>query len=72
MLIRSQKNLVDTTTGAHSVVIEDDMRNPIFVAIHIADGIAYSMVGDSDFKEVLKLVGVDKIPTVLEIPPPPK
>lgn len=70
MLIKSQKNLVPSEIGAHSVVIEDDMRNPIFVAIHLADGIAYSAVGDNDFKDVLKLAGVEKIPTILEVPSP--
>ena len=59
-------------TEAHTVVIEDDMRNPIFVAVHVADGIAYSSVGDDDFKEVLKLVGIEKVPTIFELPPPPK
>lgn len=68
MLIKSQKNLAETATSAHSVVIEDDMRNPIFVATHIGDGIAYAMVGDAEFKDLLKLVGVDGAPTVIEIP----
>lgn len=70
MLIKSQKNLVDTETKAHSVVIEDDLRNPIFVATHIGDGIAYSMVGDPDFQAVLRLVGIDSAPAVINIPPP--
>lgn len=70
MLIKSQKNLVPAETVAHSVVIEDDMRNPIFVAVHVADAIAYAAVGDADFKQVLKLAGVENSPTVFELPPP--
>jgi hypothetical protein len=70
MLIKSQKNLVPTETIAHSVVIEDDMHNPIFVATHVADAIAYAAVGDADFKRVLKLAGVDNAPTVFELLPP--
>lgn len=69
MLVKSQKNLVDTEVGAHSVVIEDDMKNPIFVATHIGDGIAYSMVGDPDFQAVLKLVGIETTPNVISIKP---
>ena len=55
---------------AHSVVIEDDMGNPIFVATHIADGILYSAVGDNDFKAVLNMVGLDNAPTVKILVPP--
>lgn len=69
MKVKTQKNLVDSETLAHSVVIEDDVGNPIFVATHIGDGIAYSMVGDVDFKSVLNLVGIDNAPTVTELPP---
>lgn len=64
MLVKTQHNLIPKETSAHSVVIEDDMKNPIFVATHLADGIIYSAVGDDDFKEVLKLVGVDGAPDV--------
>ena len=70
MLIKSQKNLVPSETVAHTVVIEDDMHNAIFVAVHVADAIAYASVGDVDFKQVLKLAGVDNAPTVFELPPP--
>jgi hypothetical protein len=70
MLIKSDKNLVPTQTTAHTVVIEDDMGNPIFAAMHIADGIVYSSVGEKEFNDVLKLVGIDKAPTVTEVLPP--
>jgi hypothetical protein len=69
MKVKTQKNLVDAVAEAHSVVIEDDMGNPIFIATHVGEGIAYSMAGDPDFKSVLSLVGIDTAPTVREIPP---
>ena len=64
MLIKTQYNLSPQDTPAHSVVVEDDLQNPIFVATHLAEGIIYSSVGDSDFKEVLKLVGISGAPSV--------
>lgn len=64
MLVKTQHNLIPKETPAHSVVIEDDLHNPIFVAAHLADGIIYSAVGDDDFAEVLKLVAGAEAPTV--------
>jgi hypothetical protein len=58
MLVKTLHNLTPGVTKAHSVVIEDDMKNPIFVAAHLADGIMYSAVGDPDFPAALKLAGV--------------
>lgn len=58
MLVKTQHNLIPATTKAHSVVIEDDLGNPIFVAAHLADGIMYSAVGDSDFAAALKVAGI--------------
>ena len=72
MLVKTQHNLLPFETKAHSIVIEDDLKNPIFVATHLADGIVYSAVGDNDFATLLKMVGVvTPPPTVNEIPPPP-
>lgn len=70
MLVKTQHNLIPADAKAHSVVIEDDLGNPIFVATHIAEGILYSAVGDSDFKTVLNMVGLDNAPTVKELVPP--
>lgn len=68
MLIKSEKNLVPTATPAHSVVIEDDLRNPIFVAVHLADGIMYSSVGDKDFEKALQFAGIETgAPRVIDI-----
>lgn len=73
MLVKTQHNLIPAEAKAHTVVIEDDMKNPIFVATHVAEGIIYSAVGDSDFATVLKMSGVDTpAPTVSEVPLPPK
>jgi len=72
MLIKSQRNLVPTETAAHSVVIAADDGDPLFVAVHVGDGIVYSAIGDKDFKDVLKLVGIETEMTIREIPPPPK
>lgn len=73
MLVKTQHNLIPAEAKAHTVVIEDNLKNPIFVATHVAEGIIYSAVGDSDFATVLKMAGVDTpAPTVHELPPPPK
>lgn len=72
MLVKTQHNLLPSEIKAHSIVIEDDLNNPIFVATHLADGIVYSAVGDNDFATLLKMVGVvTPPPKVNEIPPPP-
>jgi hypothetical protein len=71
MLVKTQHNLIPAEAKAHTVVVEDDLRNPIFVATHVADGIIYSAVGDSDFATVLKMAGVETPPpNVSEMPPP--
>ena len=73
MLVKTQHNLMPAEAKAHTVVIEDDLQNPIFVATHVADGIIYSAVGDADFATVLKMAGVTTPPPkVNELPPPPK
>lgn len=73
MLVKTQHNLIPGEAKAHTVVVEDDLHNPIFVATHVAEGIVYSAVGDSDFATVLKLAGVETpAPKVNELPLPPK
>lgn len=72
MLIKSQHNLVSSESAAHSVVVCADDGDPIFVALHAGDGIVYSSIGDKDFKDILKLAGIEIEMTVREIPPPPK
>jgi hypothetical protein len=70
MLIKCQHALQPTEQQAHSVVVFDDKNNPLFVAMHLADGIVYSSLGEKDFQVVLELVGIEKAPTIVEIPPP--
>ena len=68
MLVKSQHNLTPTEKEAHSVVIEDDMQNPIFVATHIGGGILYASVGDPEFAAALMAAGVKTpAPTVREV-----
>ena len=72
MLVKSQHNLIPSETKAHSVVIEDDMQNPIFVATHIGGGILYSSVGEPEFAGALAAAGVkQKAPKVTERKAPP-
>ena len=67
MLVKSQHNLIPSETPAHSVVIEDDMQNPIFVATHIGGGILYSSVGEPEFAAALEAAGIkQKAPVVTE------
>lgn len=70
MRVKTQHNLMPAEQKAHSVVIEDDLGNPIFVATHLVDGILYSAVGDADFKSALKMVGLTNAPEVTHIKPP--
>lgn len=72
MRVKTQHNLQAKETAAHGVVIEDDLGNPIFVAVHLADGIMYSAVGDSDFKDALAMAGVPTAPVVRAVPPAAK
>ena len=69
MRVKSVRSLKPTDVPAHSVVIEDDMGNPIIAAVEVADGIMYSDIGSPDFENVLEMCGVDKSkkPSVKEI-----
>lgn len=69
MIIESQHALIPSKVDAHNVVIRDDAGNPIFAAIHFADSILYSAVGDRDFASVLRLIVDEAPPKVTEIPP---
>jgi hypothetical protein len=72
MLIKSQHTLQPAEQKAHSVVVYDDHNNPLFAAMHMADGIVYASLGENDFATVLKLVGIESPPKIVEIPPAPK
>lgn len=67
MIIKTQCHLVPAETKAHSIVVQDDMGNPLFAAIHMANGIIYSSIGEKDFASVLRLVG-ETPPKIIELP----
>lgn len=69
MIIESQHALIPHKINAHNVVIRDDAGNPIFAAIHFADSIVYSAIGNKDFASVLTLIVDESPPKVTEFPP---
>ena len=71
MLVKTQHNLQPRETPAHSVIIEDDMGNPIFVAVQMTEAITCANVGDPNFQTVLQMLGVNKTVTVTEFKPKP-
>lgn len=68
MIVDTSLNLLPQKTKAHTVIVRDDLGNPLFAAMHLADGIAYSVIGDKDFAAVLRMVGDEDPPVVHEIP----
>ena len=61
MRVKSQHFLQPTVTDAHSVVLEDNAGNIIFVAVESADhSIVTSTAGDKDFAGLVKALGIDK------------
>lgn len=71
MLVKTQHGLQPKETPAHSVVIEDRLGNPIFVAIEVDEAIVYSTPGEKDFHSLLRAVGVNKTVNVTEFKPKP-
>lgn len=68
MEIKSQKNLVESITQAHSVVVNADDGDPIFVAVHIGDSIMCAIIGDTNFEKTLQYAGINRAPKVLNLP----
>ena len=64
MLVKTLFNMQPAEHSADSLVLHDDMGNPIFVAMHMSDGIVYSDVTQKDFPGLLKLISCDAAPTV--------
>jgi hypothetical protein len=61
MLVKSQHYLQPTVAQAHSVTIEDNAGNILFVAMEGDDGsVITAQAGDSDFAGLLKALGLDK------------
>ena len=60
MRVKTLNNLQPTDVPAQSVIIEDDKGNPIIVAMQLTESIIYSTVGDKDFQNMLRALGVHK------------
>jgi hypothetical protein len=72
MRIKAQHQLQPTVIPAHSVVIEDDSGNPIFVASCLdAKTIICAKAGEPDFHALLRSLGIDKTVLVHEVKPKP-
>jgi hypothetical protein len=71
MLVKSQHNLQPTEQKSHSVVIEDDLGNPIFVALQVDEAIVYSTPGEKDFHALLRALGINKTVVVTDFKPKP-
>lgn len=69
MIVDAQHALIPQKINAHSLIVRDDAGNPIFAAIHFADSIVYSSVGNKDFASVLRLIVDEEPPVVKEISP---
>lgn len=71
MRVKLQHNLQPHEQRAHSVIVEDDLGNPIYVALQHDDHIICSHVGDDDFHNLLRVLGVDKTVVVNDLTPKP-
>jgi hypothetical protein len=66
MKIKTLRCLQTIDQQADCVVIQDDFGNPLFAAAHVGETIVCAGVGDNDFKDVLRLIGLP-IPELVEI-----
>lgn len=71
MRVNTQHHLQPTEQKAHSVVVEDDLGNPIFVALQVDEAIIYSTPGEKDFHTVLRALGIHKTVVVTDFKPKP-
>lgn len=71
MRVKTQHGLQPHDLAAHSVIVEDRLGNPIFVAIEVDEAIVYSMPGEKDFHSLLRALGVTKTVTMTEFKPKP-
>lgn len=67
MRVKLQHNLQPHEQKAHSVVVEDDLGNPIYVAVQHEDHIICAHVGEDDFHNLLRALGIDKTVIVNDI-----
>jgi hypothetical protein len=65
MLVKSQHYLQPTVSDAHSVIVEDNFGNIIYVAVE-ADGgnIVTAQAGEPEFEPLIKALGIDKMTIV--------
>lgn len=71
MLVKLTHNLQPHEQQAQSVILYDDLGNPIFVAMQIDGAIVYADAGEKDFHAMLRALGVDKTVICHEIKPKP-
>lgn len=71
MRVKLQHNLQPHEQSAHSVVIEDALGNPIFVALQLDESIVYADAREKDFHALLRAAGVNKTVAVTEVQPKP-
>jgi hypothetical protein len=69
MRVKSQRNLQPTEQQAHSVIVEDDLGNPLFVAIQVDEAVVYATASDKEFHSLLRALGVNKSVVVSEFQP---
>jgi hypothetical protein len=69
MLVKTQHGLQPAEQKAHSVVVEDDLGNPLFVAIQVDEAVVYSTVGEKDFHPMLRALGINKTVVVTDFQP---
>ena len=71
MRVKLQNKLQPSEHSAHSVVIEDSLGNPVFVALQLSESIVFAGVNDPDFHSLLRAAGIDKVVAVTELKPKP-
>lgn len=71
MRVKLQHKLQPSEHLAHSVILEDDLGNPIFVALQLDDRIVYGTAGEPDFKALLETLGVNKKLVIHDLTPKP-
>lgn len=71
MRVKALGDLQPHDFKAQSVVIEDDMGNPIIVLMQLTESIVYSTAGDKDFQNMLTALGIKKTVHVTDFRPKP-
>lgn len=67
MRVNLQHKLQASTAPATQVVIESDQGLPLVVVLQIEDAVIVSKAGDTDFHEMLKAAGIDRVVPVYDI-----